>query len=294
MYDIIGDIHGHADKLEELLIKLDYAKKNGVYAHPTRKAFFLGDFIDRGPKIKETLQIVRSMIEAGNAKSVMANHEFNMICFMNKDLTSGEYLRERSIKNIKQVSETLSQLTTEELEDYTRWFETLPLWYEDEHFRAVHACWDQQSINFLKECTHNECVSLQTIRQNYDKGSDFYNAIEVVLKGPEQKLAHGKTFLDKDKNVRSEVRVAWWNKETLVAGSDEIKKQVSESDVQYPFYPKNEKLAFFGHYWLPYKEAVITAPNAQCLDFSVARDGVLMAYRHDGESEVELGKFVWV
>jgi len=49
MYDLIGDIHGHADALERLLTKLGYAPRRGCYRHPERQAIFLGDFIDRGP-----------------------------------------------------------------------------------------------------------------------------------------------------------------------------------------------------------------------------------------------------
>ena len=32
-YDIIGDIHGHADELGELLEKLGYIKRKGYYQH---------------------------------------------------------------------------------------------------------------------------------------------------------------------------------------------------------------------------------------------------------------------
>ena len=55
MTDLIGDIHGHATKLEALLGKLGYSKKNGNYSHPERTVVFVGDYIDRGPQIKETL-----------------------------------------------------------------------------------------------------------------------------------------------------------------------------------------------------------------------------------------------
>lgn len=40
-YDIIGDIHGHADALEELLQKLGYEKHKGVYQHSKHKVIFL-------------------------------------------------------------------------------------------------------------------------------------------------------------------------------------------------------------------------------------------------------------
>ena len=46
-YDIIGDIHGYADPLHELLEKLGYKNKQGVFGHASRQVIFLGDFIDR-------------------------------------------------------------------------------------------------------------------------------------------------------------------------------------------------------------------------------------------------------
>lgn len=37
MYDFIGDIHGHVDELQELLIKLDYRKVEAPTAIPNEK-----------------------------------------------------------------------------------------------------------------------------------------------------------------------------------------------------------------------------------------------------------------
>ena len=48
-YDIIGDIHGHADKLEAMLRTLGYRRTAGAWRHPDRQAIFVGDFVDRGP-----------------------------------------------------------------------------------------------------------------------------------------------------------------------------------------------------------------------------------------------------
>jgi hypothetical protein len=36
------------------------------------------------------------------------------------------------------------------------------------------------------------------------------------------------------------------------------------------------------------------APNLACLDFSVAKDGALTAYRWDGEQKLDAGKIVQV
>ena len=73
MFDFIGVIHGYAESLELLLQKLGYIKTEKGYRHSHRKVFFLGDFIDRGPKIRETLHIVKTMIDNGNALLIMGN-----------------------------------------------------------------------------------------------------------------------------------------------------------------------------------------------------------------------------
>ena len=49
---------------------------------------------------------------------------------------------------------------------------------------------------------------------------------------------------------------------------------------------------FFGHYWLK-GDPHITALNAQCLDFSVAKGGYLSAYRWSGEVELKQENLVW-
>ena len=99
MIDLIGDIHGHADKLEELLLKLGYKKSKGVYQHHNRKVLFVGDYIDRGPKIRETLAIIKSMVDNESAIALMGNHEYNALCFHFQD-SNGGHLRKHLIKNI--------------------------------------------------------------------------------------------------------------------------------------------------------------------------------------------------
>jgi Calcineurin-like phosphoesterase len=71
-FDIIGDIHGQVGKLERLFRVLGYEKIGGVYGSADRKAVFVGDLIDRGPAIGETLEIVKlwSTQAAGSARWV--------------------------------------------------------------------------------------------------------------------------------------------------------------------------------------------------------------------------------
>ena len=124
MYDLIGDIHGYADELVQLLAALGYQKSHGVYGHPDRRAIFLGDFIDRGPKIRQVLEIVRPMIDEGTALAVMGNHELNALAFHTEDPNSpGEFLRRRTSANVAQHRQTVEQLKPQELRDLFSYLE---------------------------------------------------------------------------------------------------------------------------------------------------------------------------
>lgn len=96
-FDIIGDIHGCCDELEQLLQKLGYQKQpiaslflnnlgdelptaRDTYRHPDgRKVIFLGDLVDRGPRILETIELVERMIRAGQAFCVVGNHDDKLL-----------------------------------------------------------------------------------------------------------------------------------------------------------------------------------------------------------------------
>ena len=142
-YDLVGDIHGHANALHRLLSKLGYAKCKGVFRHPERQMIFVGDFIDRGPQQREVLRIARSMCEAGTARAVMGNHEFNAIGWAAQD-EDGAFLRSHSAKNGNQHSKFLLQTGENSAahKDAIDWFRTLPVWLDLPGFRVVHPSWE--------------------------------------------------------------------------------------------------------------------------------------------------------
>ena len=303
MIDLIGDIHGHADKLEELLLKLGYTKREGYYEHPIRTVLFVGDYIDRGPKIRETLEIVKGMVDHGSAIALMGNHEYNALCFHFQE-TEGGHLRKHLIKNIVQHYETLRQFQNrqDEYEAYLEWFKTLPLFHETDGFRAVHACWDEKTIKFLQQALHNNRLTDDLIHQSVQLGTPLNKAIELTLKGKEIALPHGLYFTDKDGTQRTDIRIKWWEnpeKTTYKEISVEPLPDFPEIPVDISmfkdtdYYNENEKVVFFGHYWLK-GTPLLYRENICCLDFSIARGGYLVAYSFDGEKVLDETKLTYV
>src|SRR5262249_55473651 len=88
-FDLIGDVHGCFDELHTLLTRLGYAisEQADVTRGPAytvrppvgRKAVFVGDLVDRGPKVAEVLGLVMDMVEAGAALCVPGNHDDKLV-----------------------------------------------------------------------------------------------------------------------------------------------------------------------------------------------------------------------
>ena len=83
-FDIIGDVHGCYEELNTLLGQLGYKIENGSdgpKATPPdgRKAVFVGDLVDRGPKIPDVLRLVMRMVDEGTALCVPGNHDMKLM-----------------------------------------------------------------------------------------------------------------------------------------------------------------------------------------------------------------------
>jgi hypothetical protein len=303
MYDIIGDIHGHADELLELLERMGYDRRRGHYSHPHRRAVFVGDFIDRGPQIREVLQIVRPMVDAGSAHAVMGNHEFNAIAYHTRNPGDNlEFLREHTEKNVRQHLATIRQLTADELYDVLEWFRELPLWMEADGIRVVHACWDRSAIDVIENAINDYGrLTTEFMQRAARPGTKLYDAVEVILKGKEVSLPDGVSFKDKDDETRTKTRVKWFVNPGGMTFRDYSlpprrcipDKRVPDGLVGTPYAPSGPPV-FFGHYWLKSVRPEALGQNVACVDFSVARGGVLCAYRWSGERILSDDHFLWI
>ena len=304
-YDIIGDIHGHAESLKNLLNELGYRLTGGVYRHKNRKIIFLGDFIDRGSYQREVIEIVRPMIERGTALAVMGNHEFNAIAYATPKLNGGYLRGHKGGKNRKQHAAFLDAYPegSPEYIDQITWFKTLPLWLDLGGIRVIHACWDQLAIERIKQSQSGSNLLLdETLTKACEKGSWQYEAIETILKGKEISLPKGINFRDKEGNERHHIRVRWWDQlartyREAFMGPKSARTHIPNDPIKgYHLveYSHESPPVFLGHYWLE-GEPERLATNIACLDYSVAKPGgSLVAYRWDGETTLTQDKFVAV
>ena len=307
-FDIIGDVHGKAGELKKLLKKLGYEKINGVYHHDERQVIFIGDLIDRGKDNIEVIKIARSMSEGGAAKIIMGNHEYNAICYHTPD-GNGSYLREHTEKNYKQHEEFLNEFASLEdggnaLDDTINWFKTLPLFLDLKNLRLIHACWDHKSVHFLKENLNlDNTLTEEFLFKSTIIGSLEYDAVEILLKGPEAPLPEGVGFKDGGGVLRSETRLQWWLQgkksfKSLANVPIEIINNFPE-DLMVPKeclieYENTEIPLFFGHYWMKGNPA-IQSNNLCCIDYSQkGAGGKLCAYRWSGEQDLTSNNIVYV
>jgi protein phosphatase len=111
-FDIIGDVHGCASELQELLEKLGYvvswSEDRGerivaVQAPHGRKVVFVGDLVDRGPASPDALRIAMQMVADGAALCVQGNHERKL----------GRWLGGRKVTIAHGLQQTIDQLDGE-------------------------------------------------------------------------------------------------------------------------------------------------------------------------------------
>lgn len=160
MHYVIGDVHGCYDTLMELLKKIDIDDQDAII-------FFVGDWIDRGPKVWETLMWAMEHITVdGKYRSVRGNHEVLALewyakwkAWKENGETFGEPKTEYGFYELLNEKGILS---TELLDDIMDFFRKMPFSYlislkenqgKEVCFRIAHAwhCYDDEATQEVKE-----------------------------------------------------------------------------------------------------------------------------------------------
>lgn len=303
-YDVIGDVHGHADQLELLLRAMGYVHHDGAWRHPSRQAVFVGDLVDRGPGQLEAVRIARDMVEAGSARIVLGNHEYNAVAYATEDPDApGHFLRphhgSQGPKNIRQHEAFIGAvggLHTPQHLEVVDWFRTIPLWLDLGGLRVVHACWHAPSMAVLEPLTGpGNTLTHDLVVASSRRGTPAYDAVEVLLKGPEVALSEEHGYHDKEGTWRRRARYRWWDPSAVTLRQAALIPSTAtgkdgKSVPRLPDHPIVDRLdpyaddvpVIVGHYWESGTPAVWD-PKVACVDYSVAKGGELVAYRWSGE-----------
>ncbi len=304
MYDIIGDVHGYATLLKKLLLQMGYSKTESGYFHPSRKAIFVGDFVNRGPEIRKTVRIIRKMVENGNGLAIIGNHEINAITYYLKD-KDGLPLIKSPGKNFLALYKTINQFSefAEEWKSHRKWMSELPLFLDLGKIRIVHACWSETAIELIKIAESEGKSRNGIFRKMYKKPKfPLSKSVLTLTKGIDYKMPGDLKVINNKGVSPQSFRMRWWEDpegktfEEMSFDSKfalpqyEIPKQIAPQNTPYP---EDAPMVFFGHY-CRHEGPFIIKPNLCCVDSCVAGTRILTAYRWNGEKVLDLNNLVQV
>src|SRR5690606_7542185 len=155
--DIVGDIHGEYSALVRLLAHLGYDTEG---RHPQdRMLVFVGDLIDRGPDSHSVVQLVQRLVESGNARCILGNHEINLLIDDGKD-GSGWFFDERHQQDLKHYA-PFRRTPPEKRQAFKDFLGSLPVALFRDDIRIVHAAWTTPAIQAV------ESITLGTVTEQY-------------------------------------------------------------------------------------------------------------------------------
>ncbi len=121
-FDIVGDVHGCYDELVDLLHMLGYADDpEAGMRHPGgRRVIFVGDLVDRGPNVVETIDLARKMTVAGQALTLPGNHDDKL----------ARYLKRRRAQVSHGLEDSLAQIEALPADERSRWVRDYQAFYD--------------------------------------------------------------------------------------------------------------------------------------------------------------------
>lgn len=165
MHYVIGDVHGCFDEMMELLTKIEKKDDDAQFV-------FVGDLIDRGPKVWETLDwAMKNITPDGKYQSVMGNHEELVVEWYKEFLVwwdahltgdTAEFMPETHY-DFSKVMDAQNMLRPGKLKPIIEFFESFPysksvevetIYGQKILYRIVHAAYNYYAED---EKTQREC-----------------------------------------------------------------------------------------------------------------------------------------
>lgn len=154
--DIIGDVHGQFEALQNLLHYLGYTPEG---KHPQgRKLVMVGDLVDRGDNSPAVLEWYQQAHQQGYAYMVLGNHEMNLLNQEPKD-GSGWFFNSRAEKDAYHYA-PWHRLPENQKRAVLDFLKTQPLVLQRADLRIVHAAWLPESIAQIAQRPNDMLMSL--------------------------------------------------------------------------------------------------------------------------------------
>ena len=165
-FDLIGDVHGCARELEELLAELGYGitwpegaltGRPRITAPQGRKAVFVGDLVDRGPRSPDVLRIVMAMVAAGKGFAVPGNHDIKFL----------RWLDGKQVKPTHGLDRTIAQFEAESPEftaEVRAFIAALPsyIWLDGGKLAVAHAGLKEEMLGEVSQKIRTFCLYGET------------------------------------------------------------------------------------------------------------------------------------
>ena len=296
-YLFIGDLHGHARQLKSVLNKAGFTIVNGAYWHPELKAVFVGDFINRGTENLECLRIVRAMVESGNALAVIGNHEVIFLNYHQQNPQTGEYTMENRAGWNRLFQQTMLEFSQSaaELNEMINWLKRLPIVIETAHFNVVHACYDSESLEVVRERTNGNFVLQENDWLQMGLGADeaLTESLHALTFGISIYLDTAELFPGSNMSSQHSPRIRYWEdpfekslRQTLFIEDDKHLAGIGFLSLPESFYtafktyPEYETPVVHGHYCVV-GDLIDLPQNIIIADRAVIKTGILKAWNPD-------------
>ena len=269
--DIVGDVHGEIQALEDLMARLGYEPDG---RHPQgRRLVFVGDLGDRGPDSPGVVLRLRDMVQAGRAQCVLGNHDFNALWATRGGRMKPELcwlFDEAPLFRHYGIEVPQKKVRGKLRDEVLAFFASLPIVLQRPDVRVVHASWDDD----LVEQVRHETDAVEVYFRRADR-------IERALVGrPGAAAGDGNLAHQNDNPVKRLTSGLEGRSPTpiVIGGKPRWERRV-------PWWESYQgPLVVFGHYWrqpLPWDreeslfdgqplEALLPGPS-MCIDYSVGK-----------------------
>lgn len=165
--DIVGDVHGEWQALQQLLKNLGY---DSAARHPDgRTLVFVGDLCDRGPNTPAILDWALPLLAQKTIYAVLGNHEINLIRADSKD-GAGWAFADRVESDTPKYA-PFAKASAQQVAHYVQAIKQWPVALERADLRVVHAAWYGPAIEQVRPftlgsaCAHYDAFEAEAAAQ---------------------------------------------------------------------------------------------------------------------------------